>query len=452
MRVLAYFCTACGNESAKWLGRCPACQGWNTLSEAPRLDPLSRNAPFAGSRAEPLSAWGTRQDPARRSTGIVPLDRVLGGGIVPGMGVLIGGDPGIGKSTLLLQAAAHLGRKDGRVLYATGEESGGQIALRARRLGLASDHVLIFPENALDRILAAAGEPGTSVLIVDSIQTLASDTVDSPAGSVAQVRESASRLLAFAKGRDLPTFIIGHVTKDGSLAGPKALEHLVDTVIYFEGDGAFAHRILRTVKNRFGPAGEMGVFEMTGAGLAPVENPSSLFLAQRRAGSSGSVVFCSLEGTLPVLVETQALAAGSGYGTARRASTGFDAGRAALLVAILEKRVGLSLAGDDIFINVVGGLRLSEPAADLPVACAVASSFQNRPARADTVVFGEVGLVGEVRGVGRAAERLREAARMGFRRCILPATNLRDLPGEKGVELTGVSSLAEAVDSLCGPG
>jgi DNA repair protein RadA/Sms len=368
--------------------------------------------------------------------------------MVPGMGILVGGDPGIGKSTLLLQAAAALARAGTPVLYATAEESGAQIALRAGRLGLAAEQVLLLPENSLERIVEAAEEIVPGALIVDSIQTVSAATLPSPAGSVAQVRESASRLLLFAKERGVPLFLIGHVTKDGSLAGPKTLEHLVDTVIYFEGDASFSHRILRTVKNRFGPSGEMGVFEMTDRGLSPVANPSSLFLAQRRSGAPGSVVFCSMEGTVPVLVETQALAASALSPSPRRAATGFDAGRAALLLAVLEKRAGLAFSGQDVFVNVAGGVRLSEPAADLPIACALASSLLNRPARADTVVFGEIGLVGEVRAVGRASERIREAARLGFRRCLLPQPNLRDLAFEKGIELTGVGSLAEAVESL----
>jgi len=446
LKTAFYFCRSCGNESAKWLGRCSACQEWNSLVEAPSRESPAPRRLETGSAAGPLSRWARSAD--RRRTGIAPLDRVLGGGMVPGMGILIGGDPGIGKSTLLLQTAASVARPEGVALYATAEESGEQIALRARRLGIASDHLLILPENSLDRILEIADEAKPGTLIIDSVQTISTSALESPAGSIAQVRESASRLLFFSKERGLPLFLIGHVTKDGSLAGPKTLEHLVDTVIYFEGDSSFAHRILRTTKNRFGPAGEMGVFEMTDRGLSPVDNPSSLFLSQRRAGAPGSVVFCCLEGTLPVLVETQALVAGIGSASPRRAATGFDPGRAALLLAVLEKRVGLSLSGNDVFLNVAGGVRISEPAADLPVACALASSFLNRPARMDTVVFGEVGLVGEVRAVGRAGERVREAARMGFRRCLLPHANLRDLALEEGVELVGVSSLAEAVESL----
>jgi DNA repair protein RadA/Sms len=447
VKTAVFVCSACGSESSKWLGRCPACREWNTLAEETRRAPSLRTA-AAPAACEPLPGFLDRGDPARVLTGLAPLDRVLGGGVVGGMGVLIGGDPGIGKSTLLLQAAALLGRPGRPALYVTGEESGGQIALRSRRLDLLADHVLLLPENSVERALEAAESCSPGVVVVDSIQTLATGETESPAGSVSQVRATAARLLVFAKTTGIPVFLIGHVTKDGSLAGPKMLEHLVDTVVYFEGDGAAAHRILRTVKNRFGPAGEMGVFEMTGRGLVPVDNPSSLFLSQRRAGSPGSVVFCSLEGTLPVLVETQALVVGSGYGTARRAAIGFDPQRAALLIAVLEKRAGLPLAGEDVFLNVAGGLRLTEPAADLPVACAVASSFRGRPALHDAVVFGEVGLAGEVRGVARAGERVREAARMGFRHCVLPHANLHDVGFEKGVELRGAGTLAEAVEAL----
>jgi DNA repair protein RadA/Sms len=448
LKTALYFCRSCGGETPKWLGRCPACREWNSLVEAPSRSDPAQHRPRLESAATPLDQWIGTGPAERRSTGISPLDRVLGGGIVPGMGILIGGDPGIGKSTLLLQTAASLAGPECRVLYATGEESGEQIALRARRLGIASEHVDLLPENSLERILEVAGETRPRSLIIDSIQTLVLPSLESPAGSIAQVRESASRLLLFSKERGMPLFLIGHVTKEGALAGPKTLEHLVDTVVYFEGDGAFAHRILRTVKNRFGPAGEMGVFEMTDHGLSPVDNPSSLFLSQRRVGAPGSVVFCSLEGTLPVLVETQALVAGTGSPTPRRAVTGFDSGRTALLLAVLEKRAGLSISGNDVFLNVAGGIRLSEPAADLPVACAMASSLLNRSVPADTVVFGEVGLAGEVRGVHRAAERVREAGRMGFRRCLLPHANLRDLPFHAGVELTGVASLAESIESL----
>jgi DNA repair protein RadA/Sms len=364
------------------------------------------------------------------------------------MGVLIGGEPGIGKSTLLLQCAAGLEKAFDRVLYVTGEESGAQIALRAQRLGIRSEKLQVLAESSMERILEAAEQESTGVLILDSIQTVATSSLDSTAGSLSQVRECASRLLTFAKRRGRPLFLIGHVTKEGSLAGPRTLEHLVDTVLYFEGDGTHTYRLLRTAKNRFGPAGELGVFEMTEEGLKPVENPSALFLSQRRGGLPGSVVFCSMEGSLPLLLEIQALVAGGAAGSPRRSASGFDPARAAMLIAVLEKRAGISLSTDDIFINAVGGVRLSEPAADLPVACAVASSALARPARADTVVFGEIGLVGEVRAVTRAAARMREAFRLGFSRCLVPRANLKDLPRDLRLEVEGISTVSEALESL----
>jgi DNA repair protein RadA/Sms len=396
----------------------------------------------------PLASF-TDEDPIPRiATGIASLDRVLGGGLVSGMGVLIGGEPGIGKSTLLLQCAWALEKRRQTVLYASGEESGAQIALRARRLGIVSKTLQILPGHSLQRILEAAEQDSPDALIVDSIQTIASEAVESAPGSLSQIRECAVRLLEWSKRKGSPLLLVGHVTKDGSLAGPKALEHLVDTVIYFEGDGNFTYRMLRTAKNRFGPAGELAVFEMAESGLVPVENPSALFLSQRKGDAAGSVIFCSLEGSLPFLVEIQALVVGSGAGAARRWATGFDPVRAAMLLAVLEKRAGLSLSQDDVFINVAGGVRLTEPAADLAVACAVASSLLNRPARSDTVALGELGLVGEVRAVSRAGDRVREAHRLGFSRCVLPQANLKDFPKELPLEAKGVSTISEAVESL----
>ena len=449
MKTAVYVCGACGSESPKWLGRCPACQEWNTLNEEPRrglMTSSSRIAPPA--ELKRLAHWKTQGMARRISTGLAPLDRVLGGGVVPGMGVLIGGDPGIGKSTLLLQCAAGLARNVDRVLYVTGEESGSQIALRAQRLGIESDALWLLPETSLERILETAEQSSPGVLIVDSVQTVCSASLESASGSLGQVRECAARLLEFAKRSDTPLFLVGHVTKEGALAGPKTLEHLVDTVIYFEGDGAFATRLLRTVKNRFGPAGELAVFEMAEGGLKAVDNPSAVFLSQRRSDAPGSVVFCSLEGTLPFLVEIQALVTGGGPGSPRRATNGFDPARAAMLLAVLEKRAGIFLSSDDIFINAAGGVRLAEPAADLPVACAVASSALGRSARADTVVFGEVGLVGEVRAVSRTAERAREAVRLGFSRCVLPRANLQDFPRDIDLQPEGVATLSDAVESL----
>ena len=451
MKATAYVCSACGGESPKWLGRCPVCQEWNSLSEEPQSR-LSASSSL-GRSAEPaptlsLASFAEDAEISRIATGIASLDRVLGGGLVSGMSVLIGGEPGIGKSTLLLQCAWALERSGLKVLYASGEESGAQIALRARRLGILSEKLLLLAGHSVERILQAVEQDGPDILIVDSIQTIASESAQSAPGSLSQVRECAVRLLEMTKRKGTPLLLVGHVTKDGSLAGPKALEHLLDTVIYFEGDGNFTYRMLRTAKNRFGPAGELAVFEMAERGLIAVDNPSALFLAQRKDGSAGSVVFCSLEGSLPFLVEIQALVVGGSAGSARRWATGFDPVRSAMLLAVLEKRAGLSLSHEDVFINVAGGVRLTEPAADLAVACAVASSLLNRPARSDTVALGEVGLVGEVRAVSRAAERVREAHRLGFSRCLLPQANLKDFPKDLALSAQGVRTISEAVESL----
>jgi DNA repair protein RadA/Sms len=451
MKASAYVCSACGGESPKWLGRCPVCQEWNSLSEEPQLRLSASSSPGRSAAPVPtlpLASFAGDAPITRITTGIASLDRVLGGGLVSGMSVLIGGEPGIGKSTLLLQCAWALERSRQRVLYASGEESGAQIALRARRLGILSEKLLLLTGHSVDRILQAVEQDSPDILIVDSIQTIASESAQSAPGSLVQVRECAVRLLEMTKRKGTPLFLVGHVTKDGSLAGPKALEHLLDTVIYFEGDGNFTYRMLRTAKNRFGPAGELAVFEMAERGLIAVDNPSALFLAQRKDGAAGSVVFCSLEGSLPFLVEIQALVVGSSTGSARRWATGFDPVRSAMLLAVLEKRAGLSLSQEDVFINVAGGVRLSEPAADLAVACAVASSLLNRPARSDTVALGEVGLVGEVRAVSRAAERVREAHRLGFSRCLLPQANLKDFPKELALRAQGVRTISEAVESL----
>jgi len=450
MKTAVYVCSACGGESPKWLGRCPVCQEWNSLSEESHRKLAGPSILRGGTPAPRLPLASFTNDAAipRIATGIASLDRVLGGGLVSGMGVLIGGEPGIGKSTLLLQCAWALEKGRRTVLYASGEESGAQIALRARRLGIVSEKLQILPGHSLEQILEAAEQDPPDTLIVDSIQTIASEALESPPGSLGQIRECAVRLLEWSKRKGSPLLLVGHVTKDGSLAGPKALEHLVDTVIYFEGDGNFTYRMLRTAKNRFGPAGELAVFEMAESGLVPVENPSALFLSQRKGDAAGSVVFCSLEGSLPFLVEIQALVLGSGAGSARRWATGFDPIRGAMLLAVLEKRAGLSLSQEDVFINVAGGVRLTEPAADLAVACAVASSLLNRPARSDTVALGELGLVGEVRAVARVAERVREAHRLGFSRCVLPKANLKDFPKGLPLEAKGVSTISEAVESL----
>ncbi len=387
----------------------------------------------------------------RMSTGIGELDRVLGGGVVPGSLVLLGGEPGIGKSTLLLQAASNVARQSGPVLYSSGEESEHQIKSRGERLGVGRAPLYLLAETCLERVLEELIRLKPALLIVDSIQTIFSLKMQSAPGSIGQVREAATQILFAAKSQNIPTFLVGHVTKEGSLAGPKALEHVVDTVLYFEGERHHSHRVVRAVKNRFGAVSELGVFEMTGEGLRAVANPSALFLAERPVNTPGSAVHCSIEGSRPLLVEVQALVSGSTFGNARRMASGVDQGRLALLLAVLEKRAGLNLVGEDVFVNVAGGMRLDEPAADLSVAAAVASSLRNRPVGESTAVFGEIGLAGEVRGITQAALRVREAAQLGFKRCILPRANIdpadRTL-ADGGCELTGVSTVAEALDAL----
>jgi DNA repair protein RadA/Sms len=387
----------------------------------------------------------------RTTSGIGELDRVLGGGVVPGSVVLIGGDPGIGKSTLVLQALAALAR-DGVALYVSGEESAQQIKMRADRLGITQRQLLVLAETSLERVLEHAQTLAPRVLAIDSIQTVFTDELTSAPGSVGQVRECAGRLVQFSKRRDLATFLVGHVTKEGAFAGPRVLEHVVDTVLYFEGDRGHAFRILRAVKNRFGSTNEIGVFEMKESGLQPVANPSALFLAERPVDVPGSVVIASIEGTRPILVELQALVSPTAFGTARRTTLGVDPNRVALLVAVLEKKMGLQLLGHDIFVNVAGGVRIDEPAVDLGIAIAVASSFLDRSIAPHTLLLGEVGLAGEVRAVGQCETRVREGAKLGFTRCVLPDASLRQLPAIDGVELCGVRALGDAWDLLFSPG
>jgi DNA repair protein RadA/Sms len=385
---------------------------------------------------------------ARLSTGIDEFDRVLGGGIVPGSLVLLGGEPGIGKSTLLLQAAANMARAIGPVLYSSGEESEHQVKSRGERLGVGESPLYLLAETCLERILEEIARIKPALVIVDSIQTVFSLKFQSAPGSIGQVREAATQLLFTAKGQNVPTLLVGHVTKDGSLAGPKALEHVVDTVLYFEGERHHSHRVVRAVKNRFGAVSELGVFEMTAGGLRPVPNPSMLFLAERPANAAGSAVLCSVEGSRPILVEVQALVSTSSYGSARRMASGIDQQRLSLLLAVLEKRAGLNLAGDDVFVNIAGGMTVDEPASDLGVLAAIASSVRNRVIPATTAMFGEVGLAGEIRGTTQAALRVREAAQMGFRRCILPEANLDPAAPPADCELVGVRTIGEALDAL----
>ena len=446
-----FVCQACGAQARKWFGQCPECDAWNTLVE--EAAPAAAGS-AVGSGRTTGSASAQRYDQIetagaeRMASGIGELDRVLGGGIVPGSAVLLGGEPGIGKSTLLLQMAAAVARTLGPVLYASGEESVQQLKMRGDRLGLDAPPLYLLAETCLERILDEAARVKPVALIVDSIQTIFSLKLQSAPGSIGQVRATAAELLFTAKGRDLPTFLVGHVTKDGSLAGPKVLEHVVDTVLYFEGERHHSHRVIRAVKNRFGAVSELGVFDMTGSGLRGVPNPSELFLAERVSNVPGSAVLCSIEGSRPILVEVQALVSSGAYGTARRTASGLDQNRLSLLLAVLEKRAGLSLAGEDVFLNMAGGLTVNEPAADLGVIAAVASSLRNRPVRPGTAVFGEVGLAGEVRGTTRAPLRLREAAQLGFTRCVMPAGNCAPAPGAGGCEQVGVASVSDALEAL----
>lgn len=448
MKVKTVFsCQNCGCQSPKWLGKCPDCGSWNSMTEEA---PAPRQGAPSGERSKPIPICDVpAQSETRIASDLGELDRVLGGGIVPGSLVLIGGDPGIGKSTLLLQAMHNLAASAGQVLYVSGEESASQTRLRGERLGASHKRLLILAENSLEAIIAHATALKPTVMVIDSIQTVWTSALESAPGSVSQVRESAGKLMLLAKGLGIPVFIVGHVTKDGSIAGPRVLEHIVDTVLYFEGDGSHPFRILRAVKNRFGSTNEIGVFEMKREGLIGVENPSELFLSERPLGASGSVVTASLEGSRPLLVELQALVTQTSYAVPRRTTIGVDHNRLALLVAVLEKKVGLHLAGLDIFLNAAGGVRLNEPAADLAMIMAVASSHLDRIIPPQTVVLGEVGLAGEVRAITQPEQRIAEAEKLGFQSCIIPSGNLKRLTRGK-IRLEGVASVDEAMQLLMG--
>jgi len=443
-----FFCTSCGNETLKWEGRCPACGEWNALAEAPEPDNAREAEPATGSgdcSPRPLSEAGRGEAP-RRTAHLGELDRVLGGGIVPGSLVLLGGAPGIGKSTLLLQLAARLHADDGDALYVSGEESASQVRIRAERLGTGAADVPFLAETDVDRIVDAARRREPSLLCVDSVQTLHSSRSDGAPGGVSQVRACAARLQTFAKEQGVATFLVGHVTKEGGIAGPRTLEHAVDAVLRFEGQRTLEHRMLRAVKNRFGGVDEMAVFRMTSAGLDPVDHPSEVFLADRPEGVSGSAVAVPLQGTRPLLAEVQALTAPSRYASPQRVSTGFPSRRLSLLLAVMERRLGLALGEDDVFVNVVGGLRLADPAADLAVLAALVSARTDRPLPPELALMGEVGLGGEVRGVAQADRRIKEAARSGMRAVALPpsAAETSDSP----VELCGVRRVSELRELL----
>jgi DNA repair protein RadA/Sms len=443
-----YRCEACGHVEPKWLGRCPACQEWSSLIE--QIDAPAPRIAGAADGASPIAVTDVVElGPAdRRASGIGELDRVLGGGLVAGSLILLGGDPGVGKSTLLTQALAGYARTGASVLYASGEESVAQVALRARRLGADVKTLRLVAETDVEKVLAHARALRPAVLALDSIQTVFTPELDSIPGALAQVRECAARLMAFAKTSGTPTILVGHVTKDGAIAGPKTLEHLVDVVLQFEGDGGSPYRILRGHKNRFGSTQELGVFEMRGAGLAEVENPSALLLAERPIGAPGSVVVAAGDGQRPLLVEVQALVAPAAAGIGRRTAAGVDGNRVSLLLAVLAQRAACDVLRDDIFVNVAGGMRLVEPAADLGVACAIASSARGRAVDAKTVVFGELGLAGEIRAVPMVEARLAEARRLGFTRCLLPAQNHARLESDLGMDLVPVDRLSTALGVL----
>jgi len=449
-----FVCQECGTIAPKWLGRCPGCGAWNSMvEELIKVQGPSRNKnnPHGspGTLAKPITEI-EMQGEERSPTGCNELDRVLGGGLVPGSTVLVGGDPGIGKSTLLLSAGAKLARCGQKVLYVSGEESEKQIRLRAERIDACSDSLYLASEVDLDSVLSLIEEFGAGTVVVDSIQTVSYAELSSAPGSVSQVRESAARLVRAAKETPCALLMVGHVTKEGGLAGPRVLEHMVDAVLYFEGERGHPYRILRAVKNRYGSTNEIGLFEMTGLGLREVDNPSEMFLTQRPESTSGSTVLAAMEGTRPLLVEIQALViAPSGMGVPRRTCLGMDPNRIALLLAVLEKKAGLAIAASDVFVNVAGGIRLVEPAADLASALSMASSFLDKPLQKGTAVFGEVGLAGEVRAVSRADSRISEAEKLGFKQVILPLGNLNRM--EKvtpDLELIGVENLDETLESV----
>lgn len=445
-KTKSYFaCQSCGYQTYKWIGRCPDCGEWNSFAEE-----REASGTFSRSQArpEPVSLGAVSKDQEDRiPIGLAEMDRVLGGGLVQGSVTLIGGDPGIGKSTLLLQIADFLSCKGQEVLYVTAEESLRQVRIRADRLGINRSSLKLLSENCLEVVMQAISDLSPGMLVIDSVQTVYTETIQSAPGSVSQVREVAGILTRMAKKKNVSVFLIGHVTKDGSIAGPRVLEHIVDTVLYFEGDQGHAYRIIRTIKNRFGSTQEIGVFEMKESGLAEVKNPSEMFLAERQSAVPGSVVVANMEGTRPILVELQALVTPAEFGVPRRMTTGVDKNRVNLLIAVLEKRAGIPLNSQDIFVNVVGGITLTEPASDLGIISAVVSNFRGVPIGEKTLLFGEVGLGGEVRSVSRPQARIREAAKLGFARCILPRRSISDLD-PLGMELMGVDGIDTLLEIL----
>ena len=443
-----FFCTECGYESPKWMGQCPGCKAWNTFKEgldnkqSVKGSPSTKRSTSEKTAIIPVSKVEIKKED-KIKTNIGELDRVLGGGIVWGSLTLIGGDPGIGKSTLLLQVCKSLGDSGKNILYVSGEESAAQIKLRADRIGEFKDNVKLYCETCLDDIKEVIEETKPEVVVIDSIQTMFLEDVASAPGSVSQVREATGVLMRLAKGLGVSIFIVGHVTKDGNVAGPKMLEHMVDTVLYFEGDRHASYRILRGVKNRFGSTNEIGVFEMRSQGLVEVANPSEFMLSGRPVGSSGNVVSCSMEGTRPIFIEIQALITTTNFGIPRRQSDGVDLNRVNLLMAVLEKKMGLPFGNCDAYINVAGGIKVSEPAVDLGLVMAILSSFHNKPVKEDIAVFGEVGLSGEVRAIAQADARVNEAKKLGFKKCILPASCKKSIQNAEGMELVFIENIKE---------
>ena len=446
-RRTQFVCQQCGHTSPKWVGRCAECGQWNTMTETVVESRKRSPLPYGPPKSAPQRLSEIDLDGFRRiDLPLAEFNRVLGGGVVPGSLVLIGGDPGIGKSTLLLQVSALMADRENPILYVSGEESPQQIKMRSQRLSIASDQLYLLSETNLNAILEHTHQLSPQMVVIDSIQAVYLDELDSAPGSISQVRECANRLMHLAKGEDIPVFVVGHVTKAGAIAGPRVLEHIVDTVLYLEGERFQAYRLLRSVKNRFGSTNEVGVFEMCPGGLIEVPNPSEAFLAERLTAVAGSTVAITLEGTRPLLVEIQALTSTTSFGLPRRTANGIDFNRLLLLVAVLSQRIGLRLGDQDIFVNVVGGLKIAEPAADLSVATAIASSRRGIPVAPDLAIVGEIGLSGELRSVSQVEKRLKEAAKLGFKRCLLPKSARRVRLSVPGMELLGARSLGEALE------
>lgn len=444
-----FVCQECGYESIRWMGKCPSCNEWNTMVEEiekPAANARSTSSRIIAGSSRPVTLREVSlQEETRETTGLEELDRVLGGGVVKGSLILIGGDPGIGKSTLILQICESLGKGDNKILYVSGEESARQIKMRAHRLDVTSENLHLVAETDLDVILAHVDALKPQFLMIDSIQTMFNPALTSAPGSVSQVREVTAALMGLAKKSDIAIFVVGHVTKEGAIAGPRVLEHMVDTVLYFEGDRHHTYRILRSVKNRFGSTNEIGIFEMRDKGLVEIMNPSEHLLSERTRGMSGSAVLCSIEGTRPMLVEIQALVSTTAFGMPRRMSTGIDYNRVVLLMAVLEKKVGMRLYDQDAYVNVAGGIKIDEPAADLAVVCAIASGFRNIAIDHHLCIMGEVGLTGEVRGISHVEKRVLECKKLGFNTCIIPKANLKGLERIKDIEIIGVDTVAEAL-------